>query len=301
MEMKVETGKNIQVNDVSPSGMKIIWQEIKKDKLAMGSLITLAAILLFVYGASFFMDAKEIAKVDFLSIYMEPSSDYWLGTDYGGRDVFGQLIIGTRNSFTISLFITLFTAIIGLSLGLLAGYFGGATDNVIMRVIDFVIALPQLMFIIVVVTIVPIFNVYVFILIMTMFLWTGKARLIRSKALSERELDYIHASQTLGTPHWKIILFQLLPNVSSLIIVNFILNLAGNIGLESSLTFLGFGLPESTPSLGTLISYARNPDVLENKWWIWVPASLMILVLMLSINFVGQALKRAADARQRRG
>ena len=128
-----------------------------------------------------------------------------------------------------------------------------------------------------------------------------KGTTIRSKALSERELDYIHASQTLGTPHWKIILFQLLPNVSSLIIVNFILNLAGNIGLESSLTFLGFGLPESTPSLGTLISYARNPDVLENKWWIWVPASLMILVLMLSINFVGQALKRAADARQRRG
>ena len=83
--------------------------------------------------------------------------------------------------------------------------------------------------------------------------------------------------------------------------MNFTLNLAGNIGLETALTFLGFGLPESTPSLGTLISYARNPDVLENKWWVWLPAAMMILVLMLSINFIGQALKRAADARQRRG
>lgn len=299
--MKIESEKNVNVQDVTPSGMKVIWREIRKDKMAMGSLILLAAILLFVYGAAFFMDAKEIARVDFFSIYMEPSADYWLGTDYGGRDVFGQLIIGTRNSFSISLFITLITAVLGLTFGLLAGYFGGVTDNVIMRIIDFVISLPQLMFIIVLVTIVPKFNVTVFILIMSLFLWTGKARLIRSKVLAERELDYVQASKTLGTPHWKIILFQVLPNVSSLIIVNFILNLAGNIGLESSLSFIGFGLPESTPSLGTLISYAQNPDVLENKWWIWVPASIMILVLMMSINFIGQALKRAADARQRRG
>nr|MBU6863696.1 ABC transporter permease [Streptococcus oralis] len=79
------------------------------------------------------------------------------------------------------------------------------------------------------------------------------------------------------------------------------LNLAGNIGIESGLTFLGFGLPESTPSLGTLVSYARNPDVLQEKWWIWLPASIMILTLMLCINFIGQALRRSADARQRKG
>ena len=88
--------------------------------------------------------------------------------------------------------------------------------------------------------------------------------------------------------------------MSSIIIVNITLNLAGNIGIESSLTYLGFGLPESTPSLGTLVSYATNPDVLQEKWWIWLPASIMILVLMLCINFIGQALKRAADARQRK-
>lgn len=232
---------------------------------------------------------------------MLPSAEHWLGTDYGGRDIFGQLIIGTRNSFTIGLAITILSCLIGLSIGLIAGYFGGAIDNIIMRIIDFVMVLPFLMLVIVFITLVPTFNIFTFILIMSVFLWTGKARLIRSKVLTEKELDYVSASKTLGTPNWKIILFQVLPNLSSIIIVSVTLNLAGNIGIESGLTFLGFGLPESTPSLGTLVSYARNPDVLQEKWWIWLPASVMILTLMLCINFIGQALRRSADARQRKG
>jgi peptide/nickel transport system permease protein len=299
MEWKVEP-ENRRELQVTPSGMQLVWQQLKKDQLAMSSFILLLFILVFVYGSTLFLDVKELTRVNFLAIHQPPSAQYWLGTDYGGREIFGQLMMGTRNSFTISFCITSLTAIIGLGAGLLAGYFGGMTDQVIMRIIDFVLALPTTMFIIVLVTIIPQFTVWSFILVMTLFFWTGKARLIRSKVLAERELDYVHASQTLGTSHWKIIIFQIIPNVSSLIIVNFILNLAGNIGLESALTYLGFGLPESTPSLGTLISYARNPDVLENKWWVWLPASVMILVLMLSINFVGQAVKRATDARHRR-
>ncbi|SFC01618.1 peptide/nickel transport system permease protein [Bacillus sp. OV322] len=301
MEMKVESAKPVNIKEKSPSGFRVILRELRRDKLAIASIIILGLILIAVYGTSIVMDVNKIVKVDFLSIYMPPSAEHLLGTDYGGRDIFGQLIIGTRNSFTISLCITTITAIVGLIVGLTAGYFGGIIDGIIMRVIDFIIILPFLMLVIVIVTIIPKFNVFAFILIISAFYWTGKARLIRSKVLSERELDYVHASQTLGTPNWKIILFQILPNVSSLIIVNFTLNLAGNIGIESGLTFLGFGLPESTPSLGTLVAYATNPDVLENKWWIWVPASGIILVLMLSINFIGEALKRSADARQRRG
>lgn len=247
------------------------------------------------------MKQEDIVRVDLFAIYAPPSAEHWLGTDYGGRDIFGQLIIGTRNSFTIGLAITILSCLIGLSIGLIAGYFGGTIDNIIMRVIDFVMVLPFLMLVIVFITLVPTFNIFTFILIMTVFLWTGKARLIRSKVLTEKELDYVSASKTLGTPNWKIILFQVLPNLSSIIIVSVTLNLAGNIGIESGLTFLGFGLPESTPSLGTLVSYARNPDVLQEKWWIWLPASIMILALMLCINFIGQALRRSADARQRKG
>lgn len=247
------------------------------------------------------MKQEDIVRVDLFAIYAPPSAEHWLGTDYGGRDIFGQLIIGTRNSFTIGLAITILSCLIGLSIGLIAGYFGGTIDNIIMRVIDFVMVLPFLMLVIVFITLVPTFNIFTFILIMSVFLWTGKARLIRSKVLTEKELDYVSASKTLGTPNWKIILFQVLPNLSSIIIVSVTLNLAGNIGIESGLTFLGFGLPESTPSLGTLVSYARNPDVLQEKWWIWLPASIMILTLMLCINFIGQALRRSADARQRKG
>lgn len=300
MEVKVDSEKQRGNISVFPSGMSLVWQQIKKDPLAISSFILLVVILVAVYSSSLFLDTKEMTKINFFAIYQPPSAEYWLGTDYGGRDIFGQLMIGTRNSFTISFCITVLTAFIGLSTGMIAGYFGGIMDQIVMRLIDFVITLPTTMFIIVLVTIIPKFTVWSFILVMTLFYWTGKARLIRSKVLAERELDYVHASKTLGTPDWKIMMFQIMPNISSLIIVNFILNLAGNIGLESALTYLGFGLPESTPSLGTLISYARNPDVLENKWWVWLPASAMILVLMLSINFVGQAVKRATDAKQRR-
>ena len=278
-----------------------MWRELRKDKLAMFSLVFLAILLLAVYATSFIMKQEDIVRVDLFAIYAPPSAEHWLGTDYGGRDIFGQLIIGTRNSFTIGLAITILSCLIGLSIGLIAGYFGGTIDNIIMRIIDFVMVLPFLMLVIVFITLVPTFNIFTFILIMSVFLWTGKARLIRSKVLTEKELDYVSASKTLGTPNWKIILFQVLPNLSSIIIVSVTLNLAGNIGIESGLTFLGFGLPESTPSLGTLVSYARNPDVLQEKWWIWLPASIMILTLMLCINFIGQALRRSADARQRKG
>ncbi|MEE8673369.1 MAG: ABC transporter permease [Heyndrickxia faecalis] len=291
----------IAETEKSPSGFSIIWRELIKDKMAVISMIVLGLILITVYGISLLLNEDEIVKVDLLSIYAPPSAEHWLGTDYGGRDIFGQLIIGAKNSFTIGLAITLITGAIGLAVGLIAGYFGGVIDNIIMRIIDFILVLPFLMLIIVLVTIVPKYNVFSFILIMSAFLWVGKARLIRSKTLSERELDYVSASKTLGTPDWKIILFQVLPNLSSIIIVNLTINLASNIGIESSLTYLGFGLPESTPSLGTLVSYATNPDVLQHKWWIWLPASLLILVMMLCINFIGQALKRAADARQRQG
>lgn len=285
----------------SPSGFTIVWRELVRDKLAMVSLVFLILITAFVYGVALLLDQEEIVKVDLFSIYEPPGDQFILGTDYGGRDVFGQLIIGTRNSLSITILVTVMTGIIGVIFGLISGYFGGHIDNVLMRVLDFFNILPFTMIVIAFVAIVPKYSVMTFSLIMTAFLWMGIARLIRSKALQEKELDYIQAARTLGTSHVKIIFKHLLPNCISLIIVNMTINLAANIGLESGLSFLGFGFPENTPSLGTLLSYARNPQTLEFRWWIWVPASVLILLLMLSINNVGQALKRATDARQRRG
>jgi peptide/nickel transport system permease protein len=287
--------------DKSPSSLSILWRELVRDKVALISLIFLGLVLLLVYGTALVLDQDEIVKVDLFALYEPPSAQYWLGTDYGGRDVFGQLVIGTRNSLSIAILVTVMTGFLGIVIGLLSGYFGGFIDNIFMRIVDFFMVLPFMMIVIAFVTAVPKYNITSFSLIMTAFLWMGIARLIRSKALQERELEYVKASKTLGSSHLKIMLSQVLPNLSSIIIVTMTLNLAANIGLESGLSFLGFGFPESTPSLGTLVSYARNPQTLESRWWIWLPASVLILVLMLSINNVGQALKRATDARQRRG
>lgn len=300
MEMKNEN-MDVQAPLKSPSTIKIIWRELVRDKLALISLIFLVLITGFVYGISIILDQSEIVTVDLLAINEPPGGEFILGTDYGGRDIFGQLIIGTRNSLSVAFLVTLMTGFIGVVYGLVSGYIGGTVDNVMMRILDFFLILPFLMVVIVFVAIVPKYGVVSFSLIMTAFLWMGIARMIRSKALQEKELDYAQASRTLGSSNLKVMFLQVLPNITSLIIVTMTLNLAANIGLESGLSFLGFGFPESTPSLGTLLSYARNPQTLEFRWWIWVPAAILILVLMLSVNNVGQALKRATDARQRRG
>lgn len=290
-----------ELTSAPPTGLRVIWREFFKDKLALFSLIFFILIILGVFIGAIVIDQDEVLRISLLDSYMPPNDDFILGTDSGGRSIFGQLIIGARNSITIGFTITALTSIVGITIGLVAGYYGGIIDNFLMRVIDFIMLLPTTMLIIVFITLVSDYNVWTFILIMSAFYWVGQARLIRSKALSESRRDYISASRTMGTPTYKILFREILPNLSSLIIVNVTLNFAANIGIETGLSYLGFGLPTSTPSLGTLVSYAKSPDILENKTWVWLPASLLILVLMLCINYVGQALKRSADAKQRLG
>ncbi|MFW7420738.1 ABC transporter permease [Vagococcus fluvialis] len=285
-----------------PTGFKMIVREFKKDKLALFSLGLLVVLLLGIFIGAMMLDKDAVMKVSIFDKYGEPGvNGFLLGADEGGRDVFGQLIIGARNSVVIGFTITIITSIIGVGLGIVAGYYGGVIDTVIMRIVDFVMILPITMVIIVFVTITPKYNVTSFVLIMSAFYWVAKARLFRGKTLSESRRDYISASKTLGTNDFKIMFGELMPNLSSLIITNLTINFAANIGIETTLSYLGFGLPPATPSLGTLIGFASNGVVLSEKIWIWAPASALILVMMLSINYVGQAFKRSADARQRLG
>lgn len=286
---------------IPPMGFRMIAREFKKDKLAIFSLVLLVAILLVVFIGALLTDQDKVMTVSILDKYAEPGGNFILGADEGGRDVLGQLIIGARNSVVIGFAITILTSIIGVGIGIVSGYYGGMFDNVVMRVVDFIMILPIMMIIIVFVTIIPNYNVWSFVGIMSAFYWVAKARLFRSKTLSEVRRDYVSASKTLGTSDFKIMFREIMPNLSSLIITNLTINFAANIGIETTLTFLGFGLPTNVPSLGTLIGYASNGDVLANKTWIWVPASVLILVMMLCINYIGQAFKRSADARQRLG
>lgn len=284
------------------TGLKVVWREFKKDKVALASLIILVGIILTTFIWAFTINREELMQISLYDEFAPPGTDgFILGADQGGSSVFGQLILGARNSLAIAISITIITGVVGVITGLAAGYFGGVIDAIIMRIIDFYITLPTLMIIIVFVTIIPKYNVFTFVIIMSAFLWVGTARLIRSKVLSEGRRDYVLASKTMGTGHFMIMIKGILPNISSLLIVELTLNFAGNIGIETGLTFLGFGLPPNVPSLGTLVGAASNPSTLENYWWVWLPASALILVLMLAINYVGQALRRAADSKQRLG
>lgn len=303
--MKDNKEKLITEPDLSasspPTGFQVIAREFMKDKVAMFSLISLVVVIVGIYFWALTIDQHEMMRVSLRDKFAPPGDKFFLGADQGGRDILGQLIIGARNSITIAIAVTVITGMIGIIIGLVTGYFGGWIDNIFMRIIDFFITIPSLMIIIVFVTIVPKYNIPIFILIISVFLWPGIARLVRSKALSEGSRDYINASKTMGTSDAAIIFTKMMPNLSSILIVELTLSFAGNVGIETGLSFLGFGLPPSTPSLGTLVSYATNPLVLSEKWWVWVPASMLILFLMLAINYVGQAMRRSADAKQRLG
>ncbi|MDO5718383.1 MAG: ABC transporter permease [Tissierellia bacterium] len=284
-----------------PSFWRIVKREFSKDKVAIISLMILTVIILTVFIGAFLYPDEKVLRVSIIDKYSPPGEKYLLGADIGGRPITGLLLIGARNSILICLVITLLTEFIGISIGLIAGFYGGWVDNIIMRVCDFIQVLPITMIVIAYMVTKQTSTIWDFIFVMTVFLWVGITRLVRSKALSENRKDYVNASRTMGTSDLKIMFGGILPNISSIIIVDSILGFAGNLGIETGLSFLGFGLPPSTPSLGTLIAYARKPEVISGKPWVWVPASLLLLVMMLSINYVGQAIKRAADAKQRLG
>jgi peptide/nickel transport system permease protein len=283
----------------APSFFIVVWREIVSDKLALISLIFLIALFMFVYIAAANVDSESVVTVSLKKINQPPTTEHILGTDPSGRDMFTQLVVGARNSISIAIGITLLCGLIGTIIGLFAGFYGGLVDNIVMRIIDFFSMLPTLMLVIVVVSVIPKYNVITFILILSAFGWIFNARLTRAKTLQQGGLDYVSAARTLGTPNWKIMFAQVLPNIISIVIVNLTLSLAGNMGIEVGLSFLGFGLPFGVPSLGTHLSYARVPENLRLRWWLWMPAALLIVAMMLCINFVGQAVKRAADAKQR--
>lgn len=285
----------------APTFFQILKREFKADKLATCCLILLIIIFAVVLIGSVVLDQGEVMRINLRNKYLPPGEEFILGTDIGGRSIVGQLFIGGRNSILIGFAVTVLTSLLGIIVGLIVGFYGGMVDNIIMRICDFIQVLPATMLIITFVVVIPSYTMWHFIFIMTVFYWVGMTRLVRSKALTESRRDYINASKIMGTSDLKIMFGGILPNISSIIIVDLILSFAGNIGIETGLSFLGFGLPPSTPSLGTLVSYARTPGAMSDKLWLWLPASLLILVMMLCINYVGQAVRRASDAKQRLG
>lgn len=288
---------------------KIFWREIKADKRALVSLFLFIAVMLFVFIASQVIGVQNALAHDIFNLNQPPSWWLWgpggsatggiLGTDGAGRSVLNVLLVGARNSIMIGFTVSIMSIIVGLIVGLISGYYGGQVDNVIMRILDTLTIIPTLMIMMVLRTMINNFGIMDMILLLFMFSWLGRARYIRNLTMGQRVLDYVNASKTLGTRNITIMFRKILPNLVAMVSADVVLSLGMSIGMETGLTVLGFGLPVGTPSLGNLIANALQPANMSMRQWNWLPAILLVFIIMFTINFIGQAMSRAANAQQR--
>ena len=283
-----------------PSFAKLVWREIYRSKMALLAFFIFVVTTLTVFiWAGFFINVAEATRMNLGTMNQAPSDRFILGTDDAGRSIVDMLVLGARNSMAITFGMTFITFIVGALIGVFTGFYGGKIDNIIMRFVDIMSMMPTLMVLIALLQIVTNRTIWQFIMITSIFGWIGTTRVVRTRALQQGMLEYVHASKTLGTPNLVIIFREVMPNLVSILSGNFIFLLAANMGLETGLTIIGFGLPFEVPSLGRLVTVALNPAFMQNRPWQWAPALIFIIVMTLSIVFVGQAVNRAADARQR--
>lgn len=224
------------------------------------------------------------------------SITYPLGTDKVGRDILSRIIYGARVSLSVSIVAIVVSGIIGVSLGLIAGYFGGKTDALIMRLVDISLGLPVILLALVFVAVVgPSFSTV--IIVTSVLLWARYARQIRGETLSIRERDFIARARVAGASHFRIMLRYIFPNVINSLTVLATLQIGSIILLESTLSFLGAGIPRPTPTWGSMIADGR--DLIVVAWWIAMFPGLAIMLTVLSLNLLGDWLRDYLDPKLR--
>ena len=231
--------------------------------------------------------------------YGKPSRRHWFGTDHAGRDVLSRMIYGARVSLAVGFLATGIAMSLGTVIGLFAGYRGGRTDLLVMRLVEIVICFPTFLLLLILMSIMLDYgsrqSILLVILVIGLTGWTGLCRLVRGETLKARKMEYIQSCEAMGTPVWRILLFHLLPNVSAPIFVSFTFEVAGAILAESSLSFLGFGVQDPTSSWGELLRQAF-PDPLT-YWHLMLWPGLAIFLAVCAFNFAGEGLRKALDAR----
>lgn len=241
-----------------------------------------------------------------LNSYAAPSKDHLLGTDDKGMDVFVRLMYGGRISLTIGFIVVILETIIGVVIGGISGYFGGWVDQIIMRIVDIFNCVPTLPILLIASAAIDSWNlpadqqIYVLMAIITVFSWSGIARLVRGQILSLREQEYITATEVMGLPTWRRIFKHLIPNVMPQLIVSMTLGLGGVILYESTLSYLGLGVKLPKAAWGTMIATANDPQVLNYHTNMWLPAGFMIVIAVLGFNFVGDGLRDAMDPKAKK-
>ena len=259
--------------------------------LAVVVIMALAAL------AAPLIATQDPLAIDLTNFLQKPSGEHWLGTDVQGRDIWARLVFGVRVSLTVGLISQGIALMLGVTLGLLAGYYGRWVDEVVMRLADVTLAFPTLLLLI---AMVAAFQPSMGVVFATIGVvgWAGMARLVRGQVLVVRQLEYVQAIRALGAKDWRVILGHILPNVIAPVVIAATLGVAGAIMAEAALTFLGLGVPPPTPSWGSMIADGRDLDQLRRAPWTSVFPGMAIGAAVLGFNLLGDALRDALDPKQ---
>ena len=265
----------------------------RNSSLVIGALITLAIVLLALLAP--YVATHGVEQMDMRNRFAWPSAAHWLGTDNFGRDLWSRLVYGAQVSLSIAIMSVGGAAIIGTTVGLVAGYFGGWVDLLLMRITDIFLGFPAIVLSLAIVAVMGpgIANVAIALVIV---FWTEYARVVRSTTLVLREQNYVQAAKALGANPARIIFKEILPNALGPIIVLASLGLGTAIIAESALSFLGFGLPPPTPTWGWTLAYGTR--FMRDEPWLAIVSGATIMITVLGFNLLGDGLRDMLDPRQ---
>lgn len=270
-----------------------IPKPLRNPSLVIGGLIILTLVVLAVFAP--LLATHGVDQPDMRNRFSLPSAAHLLGTDNLGRDLWSRLIFGARISLSIGIISVTVAALIGTSVGLAAGYFGGWVDMLLMRITDVFLGFPAVVLTLAIVAVLGpgIVNISAAIIAVT---WTEYARVVRSTTLVLREQNYVQAAKALGASWPRILFMEILPNTLGPIIVLASLGLGTAVIIESALSFLGFGLPPPTPTWGWTLSYGTR--FIRDEPWLSIIAGATIMVTVLGFNLLGDGLRDILDPRQ---
>lgn len=277
------------------SNVNIMKMKLQKLKLGSPGLIVIMFLMLLAL-LSPYLSVHDPVKASLDVPLQSPSLDHLFGTDYLGRDIFARVLYGTRVSLLVGISAAFLAVALGALVGLTAGYYGGLVDSVLMRLVDTIYSPPETILLMVLVTMFP-RSVWTIIMAISLTHWMSTARLVRSDTLSIRQRPFVESAVSLGAGDGYILFRHILPNLLYITVVSVTLMTAHAILTESFLSFLGLGIPPHLPSWGNMLNEAQR-DIMRGIWWTTLFPGMMIVITVLSINFLGEDLKRRLAPRR---
>jgi len=272
-------------------------QRFRRNKAAVTSLVFLILVtLLCVIGPWLLTHAYDSTDWDALKLPPSLTNSHWWGTDESGRDLLVRCLVGGRISLMVGILTTLTSIALGVVWGATAGYLGGAIDQVMMRIVDIMYAVPYLLIAILLVTVLG-RDFYLVVLAITAFSWMDTARLVRGQTLSLRKMEFVEAARAMGVSTPRIVFEHIVPNLLGLVLVYATVTVPSVILTESVLSFLGLGIQEPMTSWGVLIH--DGAQMLDSAAWLLIFPALMLSLTLYSFNYLGDGLRDALDPKDR--